>query len=193
MNINIYNIVKTTKVLGPGIRYAIWFQGCKRNCKGCLAPDSRRFDKKNPVEITTIITDIKNTPEIVGVTISGGEPFEQKDSLFKLLVEIKKLNLNTIVYTGYSLEDLAKKEENIKILQLIDLVIDGEYIEELDNNQPLRGSENQSLYYFSPVGEEMAKSIESLKEREIEIEISNENIFFTGIPNDKHKKSFSII
>lgn len=193
MSINIYNIVKSTKVLGPGNRYAIWFQGCHKKCKGCLAPDSRVFHTKNLVTITSIIEDIKKNPEISGITISGGEPFEQKKELLKLLIEIKKLNLNIIVYTGYTVDKLAENHKNVEILQLIDLIIDGEYIEELDFDEPLRGSKNQSLCYFSEVGESLAKEIEDLKEREMEIEISNGNIFFIGIPNSKQKKSFSKI
>lgn len=193
MSINIYNVVKSTEVLGPGIRYAIWFQGCHRRCEGCIAPDSRSFDSNNTITTEQIINDIKANPEISGITISGGEPFEQKNDLLKLLIEIKKLNINTILYTGYTVEELVKKEENIKILQLLDLVIDGEYIENLDYNTPLRGSMNQSLCYFSEIGEYLAKKIEALKEREIEIEISNGNIFFIGIPNSEQKKSFLII
>lgn len=188
MDIRIYNKVNSTKVLGPGLRYGIWFQGCKKRCSSCLAPDSRNFNMGDVIAIDNIFQEIKSQKELRGITISGGEPFEQKEALLKLLEKSHKLELDTIVYTGYSLEELIKSDENHKILKLIDLLIDGEYIENLDYNQPLRGSDNQKFIYFSNKGENLAKEIALLKNREIEINLNIDGSFIIGIPNEKHKK-----
>jgi anaerobic ribonucleoside-triphosphate reductase activating protein len=192
VHIRVYNRSKETEVLGPGKRYAIWFQGCKKRCDGCIAPDSRELLGGELVEIEDILLEIQSIKTISGITISGGEPFEQKHELLILVKEIKKLevDLDIILYTGNLVEDLIEDDICKKILLLTDLVIDGEYIESLDHGEPLKGSSNQSYYYFSPEGEELIDKIGLLEEREIEVEIIDEALFFIGVPNKIQKKIF---
>ena len=103
MNIRLHDMRMHTNALGPGIRTAIWFQGCNRCCKGCMSPSSRPLDGGTLVDVEKVIASIKNTADIEGVTISGGEPFLQIDALFALLKSLRSdTELGIIIYTGYN-------------------------------------------------------------------------------------------
>jgi len=175
--INIYQIVEKTKVLGKGERFAIWVQGCHRACKGCIAKDSWDITKGEKWEIEKLATKINNTKNITGLTISGGEPFLWEKELSRLLDLIKK-ELDVIVYTGYKFEEIKNK----KLISKIDLLIDGEYIEEKNEEIPLIGSSNQKLYIFTTKGEELAKDLLQTPSREVEFVVKNNSLFVVGIP-----------
>lgn len=183
--IRIHNIIKNTTVLGPGNRYTVWFQGCMRNCIGCMSPSSRPLDSGKTITVEKIVKSILLTKNIEGVTISGGEPFLQIDALFALIKSIKeKSNLSIIIYTGYTLKEL-RDMKNDKVNQILenmtDILIDGEYIEALNDGISLRGSSNQVVHFLS----EHYKGFEHLyesKERNTEIFVSNKELFFVGIP-----------
>ncbi|MGG7582215.1 4Fe-4S cluster-binding domain-containing protein [Rhizobium sp. Nf11,1] len=71
--------------LGPGRRIGIWFQGCSIRCPGCISADTWTTGKG-----TTTLEEVVNTlqpwlPEAEGVTVSGGEPFDQQEALQSLL------------------------------------------------------------------------------------------------------------
>ena len=102
MKIQIYKILKQTKVEGPKKRYCIWFQGCSRHCKGCWAKATWDFSSGIQYDVQDILEDILNTPNIDGVTFLGGEPFEQSDALDFLCRNIKKAGLSVVCFTGKS-------------------------------------------------------------------------------------------
>lgn len=178
-------MIKNTTVLGPGNRYAVWFQGCMRNCPGCMSLGSRPLDGGRIITVEKIVKSILLTKNIEGITISGGEPFLQIDALFALIKSIKeKSNLSIIIYTGYTLKEL-RDMKNDKVNQILknmtDILIDGEYIEALNDGTSLRGSSNQVVHFLS----EHYKGFEHLyesKERNTEIFVSNKELFFVGIP-----------
>lgn len=136
------------EVLGPGKRYAIWVQGCPFACPGCIADSMHSFEEGRLIPIQTLAHSILETEDIEGITVSGGEPFAQPQELaelFRLLRE--KRNLGIIVYTGFLYEDLqALVPEHPEIgdmLSYIDLLVDGPFRQELNQNYGLKGSSNQ--------------------------------------------------
>lgn len=146
--IRIFDLCRTgTHALGPGLRYAIWVQGCHRRCKGCITPESRLFEGGTEIDIDSLVSDIVNRDGIDGITISGGEPFLQAVELFSLLKKVlcQKPNLTVIIYTGFVIEELYKLPEASNLLALTDILIDGEYVEELNDNKGIRGSSNQRV------------------------------------------------
>ena len=128
MKIQVYKILKQTKVEGPKKRYCIWFQGCSKHCKGCWAKATWDFNSGKEYDVEDIIEDIFKTPNIDGVTFLGGEPFEQSEALAFLCKKIKEAGLSIICFTGNRFEDIEEKYNHI--LENIDLLIDGEFIEE---------------------------------------------------------------
>ena len=145
--LDISGIVEESIVDGPGVRFVVFVQGCPHNCRGCHNPQTHPFGIGTQTEISELYQKIRENPFVRGVTFSGGEPFCQAEALAVLGNEIKKLGLNIITYTGYTFEYLFENR-NInsygKLLDVTDILIDGEFIEEEKDWQiKFRGSRNQ--------------------------------------------------
>lgn len=135
-------------VLGPGERVGVWFQGCTIRCSGCMVPES--WDPSGGKSYTPfeLFGEIKGFG-IKEVTLSGGEPFDQDgESFLQLLTLLKEEDYGIVCYSGYQLEELLQREFE-EHLKKIDILIDGRYIPELDDNLPWRGSSNQRLILLS--------------------------------------------
>lgn len=133
---------------GPGFRYVLFVQGCPHHCHGCHNPES--WDPKAGYDITLgeIMAQIKENDQLRGVTFSGGEPFEQVPALLELARMVKAEGLSLMSYSGYTLEELKDRNdpETDELLGLIDILVDGRYMEDERNLTLLyRGSENQRL------------------------------------------------
>lgn len=135
---------------GLGIRYTIFTQGCKHNCKGCHNPSTHDMNGGLDVSIIEIAQDILSVKSIDGVTLSGGDPIYQVkecNSLIEML-RSQRADLNFWVYTGFTLEQLIDKKDNEidKLLNQIDVLVDGKFIlEKKTLNKPFVGSSNQRV------------------------------------------------
>ncbi len=144
---NIAHIEETSLIYGPGIRFVIWVQGCSIRCKDCWNKEMWSFENKDIISTNQIFDKIKNTPQIEGVTILGGEPFDQYDELFVLVKNIRKTNLSIILYTGYLLSELEKNNKR-GILDFIDILITGRYDKRYRTIRGgLIGSSNQEIHF----------------------------------------------
>ena len=83
MHLRISRLHYPVTVLGPGRRIGIWVQGCSIGCPGCLSQDTWSPDAAEPVSVARVIETCRRVSkdELDGVTISGGEPFDQPDGL----------------------------------------------------------------------------------------------------------------
>ena len=179
----IQNFSKEVYVLGPGKRFVIWYQGCLKNCRNCINQDGRKLEGGIFYSNNELLELIMNEKELTGVTLSGGEPFIQVDEVFILIKVIKEnTDLDIIIYTGYKLNDLIKKYGN-EFCEYIDILIDGEYIEELDHGEELRGSSNQKIHFLSNKYKKAVLKLEESQKREIQFDIlGNNELFMIGIP-----------
>lgn len=179
----IQNFSKEVYVLGPGKRFVIWYQGCLKNCRNCINQDGRKLEGGIFYSNNELLELIMNEKELTGVTLSGGEPFIQFDEVFRLIKVIKEnTDLDIIIYTGYKLNDLIKKYGN-EFCEYIDILIDGEYIEELDHGEELRGSSNQKIHFLSNKYKKAVLKLEESQKREIQFDIlGNNELFMIGIP-----------
>ena len=144
MKIRIAGIIPESFVDGEGIRFAIFMQGCLKNCKGCHNPATHDINGGKILDTEEIISAIKKNPLLTGITLSGGEPFLQIAPAAELARAAKNFGLNVWCYTGYKLEEIPSDAE--KLLQNIDVLVDGEYIDELrDLELNFRGSKNQRV------------------------------------------------
>jgi len=183
-HINILDLCENgTKELGPGNRYVIWVQGCPFNCKGCVTPEGIPIVENNLVEINQIIFAICANKKITGITISGGEPFMQASKLVKILVAVKTIRpeLDVVVFSGFKLKELDWLEAK-EFIELIDVLIDGKYIERLNDNRGLRGSSNQQVNYLTEKLKHHKHYFED-RERSIEIHVYNQHQTIIGVPN----------
>ena len=145
-----------TIVDGEGIRYSIYLAGCSHHCVGCHNPESwnpRAGELLTEERIQSIIREIKANPLLDGVTFSGGDPFYNPEAFLLFVKRVKKeTGLNIWCYTGYLFDrELCKKsrarcEVTDEMLALLDVLVDGRFVEEKKNIMLLfRGSSNQRL------------------------------------------------
>lgn len=179
MVINIHSLIKNSRVNGPGDRFVIWTQGCRKGCKNCYNPETWSHYKNNLITIEEIINQIKDS-NATGVTISGGDPFEQPREIFSLLEKISLLDLKdgVIVFTGYTIEEIKTIPQLESCLKYIDLLIDGKYFEDLRISSGLAGSSNQQFHFLT----DKISREEVLIDQEVEIHFSSGLIQITGFP-----------
>jgi len=178
VKIRVYDFAESTKALGPFERCALWVQGCPFHCKNCMTPDSIALNEGIEVEINILVDKILSL-DVEGITISGGEPFLQSKELYQMLNLIKqKKDLGVIVYTGFEYENIKDN----KLLNFIDILIDGKYIDELNDNSALRGSSNQNVYFLTDRYKKF-KNLYNSKKREIEIRVDDVEVSIIGIPS----------
>lgn len=151
MDIKIHRIITGTRAEGPGKRICIWFQGCSRHCEGCYAVDTWSHQAGSALPVADIAAMMDEAAGIEGITVIGGEPFEQTEGLTELLREARSRGLSTVVFTGYTYEELqARTFDTETALSCIDVLIDGRYVEELRSfDVPLVGSSNQRYHFLT--------------------------------------------
>lgn len=194
--LKIYMLVPRTRALGPYTRFAIWVQGCPFRCLNCMTPGALSLEGGYAMEVHALAECILNSPAIEGITISGGEPFLQAAALSNLIEQVKKnRNLGVIVYSGFTLKQLlqmaaADGNSSIKIfLDKIDLLIDGLYVESLNDGRSLRGSSNQVVHQLTNRYAEVFQQYYGKPQRRVEIQIQRNEMQIVGIPgHDMLKK-----
>lgn len=145
----LYRLYHDSVVDGPGRRSVVQVSGCSLRCSRCLVPQTHRQENGERVTISSIVSEIVGRREDHdGVTILGGEPFDQPESLAELVSRLKDHGLHVTVYSGYTIEQLIERKQPAVdyILTHIDLLIDGPFVSELrDGAGEYRGSRNQRL------------------------------------------------
>lgn len=180
MKIKLYMQHCKTSALGPAQRYALWVQGCNKRCPGCISPEAQPLDGGYSVEVERLAHEILSQPDIEGITISGGEPFLQQIALCELIDTVRsRRDIGVIVYTGMHYSEI----KNTALAQRCDLIIDGEYIEELNDDRSLRGSSNQQIICMTDRYIEFVGQHYGQPGRKIEL-VQRENFFnMIGIPS----------
>ena len=163
-----YAAIKKTDIAnGPGVRVSLFVSGCRRHCKGCFNSETWDFNYGNLFGKSTMneILEALDKEYIEGFSILGGEPFENenKETVYNVIRTVKeKFPQKTIwCYSGFCFEELAESSRNI--LELIDVLVDGPFVEEKKNLRlKFRGSENQRII-------DVKKSLEKGETVEFEI------------------------
>lgn len=145
---------------GPGVRTTIFLTGCTLNCKNCFNKEYQNFnygsvfDDKAFEEVMDCLAD----ENIRGLSVLGGEPFDNLQGLTDFIAKVRAVTDKDIwVYSGYTLEELMKKDGAMDVLDKIDVLVDGRFVEEKkDLKLKFRGSSNQRII-------DMKRSIEENK------------------------------
>lgn len=147
-NIKLSGVIKESIVDGPGFRYVIFTQGCKKRCFMCHNAETQPLDGGYEEKLDNLVLDWQNNPLLQGITISGGEPFLQPEAVLYLMKKAKETNLDVLVYSGYYIEDLRRFNNKYvdEIFKVADYLIDGEFeFTNKDLNLLFRGSSNQRI------------------------------------------------
>lgn len=182
ITLNIASVNPATRALGPGLRAAVWVQGCHLHCPGCIAPQWQPLIAARLVPADRLAEELLVHPEVSGFTFSGGEPMLQAAGLAQLIrIARKHRDLTLICYTGYRLDQLRSTSlPGVRqLLAETDVLIDGVYVEKLNDNKGLRGSLNQQVHHLT----DRLKFFDfENSPRRVEIKIEDGFISLTGIP-----------
>ena len=150
MNIRVHKILIESYANGPGKRNVVWLQGCTLQCPGCFNPLTHDPAEGKSIPIEQLLTELIKAP-CDGITISGGEPFQQPSALLELLTLIREQSsLPVLVFSGHSFPVLTDDPEYSICLPLIDALICGAYRQDLPPAyERFCSSANQELILLS--------------------------------------------
>lgn len=148
--VRVSRVVHGTTAEGPGLRTAIWFQGCSIRCKGCVNPHLFNLRGGTLIPVEQIIKEAI-TSSVEGLTLIGGEPFDQPEAGHALAAAAHAEGLGVIVFSGYEYETLNTKDSHSRaFLDSVDLLVDGPYQDwNPEEERALVGSRNQRFIHFS--------------------------------------------
>ena len=181
LRLNLAAEVERSVVNGPGVRYVLWVQGCPFRCPGCFNQDFQPFVAGNTVRVADLTEKIVSIKDIEGVTYSGGEPMLQAEALYSLSLTLDRHGLTIVCYTGFTLEELHQRNDPYveRLLSLVDILVDGPYVEAKKANLLWRGSANQKVHFLSDMYSDYEPTVET-DPAGMEIIIGKEGITLTG-------------
>jgi len=193
MQININKAHYPVTVLGPGRRIGIWVQGCRIACPGCVSQDTwdKSINRRMPVSQLLAWCRKVASPDVAatldGITISGGEPFDQPDALSALLDALiawrTELNsdFDILCYSGYPYNTL--KHKHGVILGKLDALIPEPYLDQQPTTLPWRGSDNQTLELLSErARSKYAAHESSAAPPQLQVMLDGQQVWYIGIP-----------
>lgn len=152
MKLHVGWVTPGVTTLGPGRRIGLWVQGCSLRCPGCLSPElfERRKASARSVE-DVLLQLVALAPGHDGLTISGGEPFQQAGPLVALVEGLRSLTaLDVLVYSGFRRKELERGSTAQKrLLSAVDMLMDGRFEAGNPTRRVWRGSGNQVLHLLS--------------------------------------------
>lgn len=150
--LNIHAIMHVSYANGPGARTVVWTQGCRLHCPECSNPLTHSHKPQILVAPQQLATSILTVPGIEGLTVSGGEPFEQAAAVASLCRAVREGGLSVMVFTGWIYESICKCSNTAvkNLLEQIDILVDGPFIQHLADKHLLwRGSRNQMIRFLT--------------------------------------------
>ena len=131
---------------GEGIRTVVWTQGCSHACPGCHNPGTHDFKSGADVDLEEIKEKLSKLKGQDGITLSGGDPLYQVEASTEIAKYAHSLGMDVWCYTGFTYEEIVSNEKLSKILDEIDILVDGKFkIEEFSLDLKFKGSKNQRI------------------------------------------------
>ena len=181
--------------LGYGRRLGLWLQGCSIGCKGCVSKDTWDADGGREVDVTDVREwcEARRAQGIDGITISGGEPFEQPQALLALLDALDEWRrgidapFDTLCYSGMPRRRLERRYP--EVLDLLDVLIPEPYVHpgaQAGSSAAgrWRGSDNQPVVPLTPLGRKRygAAAEGAAQGPRLQVSVEQGAVWFIGIP-----------
>lgn len=187
MRVRISRVHHPVTVLGPGRRFGVWFQGCSIGCAGCIAHDTWDPDMGTDTTVAEVLDVlVERCPDGVdGVTISGGEPFEQPEALAALIDGVRDHAAATgratdvMVYSGMTLERL--ESDHADVVARIDVLVPEPYRPADGAGGVWRGSANQPLLLRTPLARARFRDLPE-EDRRLQVEVVDGRVWLIGVP-----------
>lgn len=147
--LRVAHIVPRTEAEGPGVRLAVWVQGCTIRCAGCCNPELFARVGGQELDVERVAEQVEGS---AGVTILGGEPIDQPAAVTALAAAVRVRGLGVIVFSGYLRDEVERRAPNL--LRCVDVLVDGPF----DPAQPEHGaarprrwigSRNQRIHFLT--------------------------------------------
>lgn len=175
-----------TEAEGPGVRYALWFQGCPLRCPGCCNPEYLPFTGGTPRGVDDLLEEIGRSREenaVEGITLLGGEPFAHAEAAAALAAGTRALGLSVMVFSGFTVEHLRESSDpHVRaLLGHTDLLVDGPYLrDQPDTARRWIGSTNQRIHFLT----ERYKAGDPCWDRPntLEIRVRGKEVLVNGFP-----------
>lgn len=183
MELRVAQMVEDTGAEGPGRRFALWVQGCTIRCPGCCNPQMFPAEGGVAHDTEALASTILAVPGIEGISVLGGEPFEQSAALADLCARVRAGGLSVMIYTGFTIAELRARGDAATeaALAATDLLVDGRFEEALyETGRRWIGSKNQVLHFLTD-----RYSPDDPRFREpnsVEVRIRNGEVVVTGWP-----------
>ena len=182
-------IVDETEAEGPGRRWAIWLQGCSIRCPGCCNPEM--FDARGGTAFTVAALVARSAAaNVEGITILGGEPFEQAAAAADLAEAVRARGQTVMVFSGMELGGLraAADPEVARFLGAIDLLVDAPFDRDRPEPAPPRGrrwigSTNQTMHFLSAAYAEGDARLRAANGIEIHVSATTGAVTINGWPS----------
>jgi anaerobic ribonucleoside-triphosphate reductase activating protein len=177
--INVARWVARSRVNGPGERFVLWVQGCTLRCAGCWNRDTWSPAPRRMMTVDELLHEIDAATGIEGVTLTGGEPFEQAEALLPLVDAIRDRGLSVMVFTGREPEEMVDAA-SVALVARMDVLVTGRYVAARRSlDLAWRGSSNQRVQFLTTrYGER-----DLPEEREAEVHLAPDGtITITGFP-----------
>jgi len=145
-------MVPRTEAEGPGVRFAVWVQGCPFRCPGCCNPEMLAFDGRSTPWTAASLAAAVAAEEVEGLSLLGGEPFAHAAALAPLAEAVRGAGRTVMVFSGYTLAELREATDPAvpRLLAATDLLVDGRF--EAARGTVTRrwvGSDNQVMHFLS--------------------------------------------
>jgi anaerobic ribonucleoside-triphosphate reductase activating protein len=153
--LRVAQIVAFTEAEGPGVRFALWFQGCPLRCPGCCNPEMLPFEGGTPMSVAEVLHRIEEAARehgVEGITLLGGEPLAHAAGAAILAHAVRERGLSVMVFSGFTLEEARALNDPAvrELIGLTDILVDGPYVRELpDTARRWIGSTNQRIHFLS--------------------------------------------
>jgi anaerobic ribonucleoside-triphosphate reductase activating protein len=185
---NMVNVAETcvgTRALGPGIRSVVWVQGCSLHCPGCIAPNWIPQREARLIAADDLAAELLADRAVSGLTLSGGEPMLQAAPLAAMVRAARRQRDVTVVcYSGHTLDELRERPPApgaADLLEQVDVLIDGPYLEAANDGRGLRGSSNQVVHHLT---DRLTASDDVFvtQPRTAEIRVRDRSVLIVGVP-----------
>lgn len=177
--LNVARWVARSRVNGPGERFVLWVQGCSIRCAGCWNRDTWSHAPRVTMTVDEILREIDAAAGVDGVTLTGGEPFEQAEALLPLVEALRARGLSVMAFTGREAAELLGPAA-LALIACLDVLVVGRY-EAAQRSLDLawRGSRNQQIRFLTTRHDER----DLPTGREMEVHLSPDgSIAVTGFP-----------
>ncbi len=138
-----------SRVNGPGERFVLWVQGCSIRCPGCWNRDTWAHASREPMSVADVLREIDRAGDVEGLTLTGGEPFEQSGALVPLVDAVRERGLSVMVFTGREDHEM-RDPASAALMARTDVLVAGRYIaSQRSLDLAWRGSRNQRVLFLT--------------------------------------------